>query len=404
MIKHRFFSQLSFITSALLFFPFVDIAICSPTNGSKITTSTVGSLRSNFQVTPTGQAHYSIPIDISPGTAGMAPALSIVYDSSSSNTRNGLLGMGFSLEGLTAITRDPCNKAQNGLIRGIDFTDQDRFCLGGEQLVAVKGLYGAEGTECRTYIDSKTKIVSYGRRGNGPASFRVWTKGGQVAEYGFTSDSQIGAQGKETMALWGLNRIQDTAGNFLDVHYFKDEVQGSFYPLEINYTGNEKTKLAPYNSIKFVYEERSDVKTTYQAGSKNTLDKRLKAIRTYQGEALVYEHLLSYEISKNTFRSRITNIQKCASSGVCLPPTRFEWQTNEAGWEEAPPQFLPPAAIINNQGDSKPLSVDNGVRFVDLTGNGLLGIIQNVYWSPGNSQCLSGKSMFRLWLCMNTCS
>ncbi|EKE01474.1 MAG: Rhs family protein [uncultured bacterium] len=56
------------------------------------------------------------------------------------------------------------NKTQNGLIHGVDFTDQDRFCLNGEQLVAIRGAYGADGTEYRTYIDSKTKIVSYGQR------------------------------------------------------------------------------------------------------------------------------------------------------------------------------------------------------------------------------------------------
>jgi len=40
-------------------------------------TSNVGTLKGNFQVTPTGQAHYSIPIDVPPGTAKMQPVLAI---------------------------------------------------------------------------------------------------------------------------------------------------------------------------------------------------------------------------------------------------------------------------------------------------------------------------------------
>lgn len=386
MPKYHHSNWLALLVTIFLFFITTNVTSSAPTSDPKTTTSNVGSLKGNFQVTPTGQAHYSIPIDAPPGTAGMTPALSIVYDSASSNTRTGLLGAGFSLEGLTAITRCSSNKTQNGLIHGVDFTAQDRFCLNGEQLVAVKGNYGTDGTEYRTYIDSKTKIISYGHYGSGPASFKVWTKGGQAAEYGFTSDSQVKAQGKDAVAIWALNRIQDTVGNYLAVHYFKDEDQGSFYPTEINYTGNEKAKITPYNSIKFIYEERPDTKTTYQAGSKTTLDKRLKTIQVYQGTNLVYEYRLTYAISENTFRSRIISIQKCSGNGVCLPPTKFEWQTNEKGWVEAPSSYIPPAAILNYQGDSKPLGADNGIRFVDIAGNGLLGIVQHVYWNPNNIQ------------------
>ena len=384
MSKYRFSNWLVSLAAVFLVFTSTNVASNSPTDNTKVPTSDVGSLKGNFQVTPTGQAHYSIPIDVPPGTAGMAPALSIVYDSSSSNTRNGMLGMGFSLEGLTAITRCPSNKTQNGLIHGVDFTDQDRFCLNGEQLVAINGAYGANGTEYKTYIDSKAKIISYGRQGNGPAGFKVWTKGGQTAEYGFTSESQVKAQGKDSVALWGLNRIQDTAGNYLDVQYFKNENQGSFYPTEINYTGNERAepKLIPYNSIKFIYEERPDIKTTYQAGSKNTLDKRLKSIQVYQSSNLVYEYRLEYEISKNTFRSRITSIQKCTGSGVCLPPTKFEWQVNEDGWEWAP-QFIPPTNIILAHDTGKGYHTEDlGVEFIDLNGSGRLDIVQSTFRTP----------------------
>jgi len=361
------------------------VTTISSSSNLKHNTSTVGSIKGKFSVTPTGQAHYSIPIDVSPGTADLVPAISITYDSTSSNIKNGLLGMGFSLEGLTAITRCSCNKAQNGLIHSVDFTNKDLFCLNGEQLVAVHGSYGDDGTEYRTYTDSLVKIISYGKQGSGPARFKVWTKGGQIAEYAFTPDSQIKAEGKNEVAVWSLNKIQDTAGNYLEVRYFKDEDKGISYPIEILYTGNKNAKIEPYNSINFIYEDRPDTKITYAAGSKNILDKRLKTIQTYQSTNLIFEYKLSYEISKNTKRSRITSVQKCTGRGVCLPPIKFEWQTNEEGWEWAP-QYIPPTAIIDNRGDNRPRGTDNGVRFVDLTGNGLLGIVQHVYWNSSNIQ------------------
>jgi len=332
----------------------------------------VGTLKGNFQVTPQGTASYSIPISVPPGTADIAPLLSIAYNSQGSNlpSANGLLGTGFSLQGLTAISRCPSNLAKNGHIHGVDYTDQDLFCFNGEQLVAVKGAYGQDGTEYRSYVDNRTKIISYGRQGNGPASFKIWTKGGQVAEYANTSDSQVKAEGKTTVAAWALNRITDVAGNYLDMHYFKDESKGEFYPSEIDYTGNTKAGLAPYNSVKFIYENRPDVRTWYKAGSKEILDQRLKEIQVYSRSTLVYDYKFSYEISPNTYRSRLVSVQECAGDGVCLKPTAFNWQTNEKGWESAP-QFIPPTPIVDAGGG------DLGVRFVDLNGTGVPQMVQN---------------------------
>jgi len=332
---------------------------------------TVGALKGNFQVTPTGTAAYSIPIAVSPGTGDIAPLLSIVYNSEQEGPMgNGLLGTGFSLQGLTAISRCPSNLAKNGHIHGVDYTDQDLFCFNGEQLVAVKGAYGQDGTEYRTFVSSNTKIVSYGRQGNGPASFKIWTKGGQVAEYASTSDSQIHAEGKNTVAVWALHKITDSAGNYLDIHYAKDEGKGEFYPIWIDYTGNAKAGLDPYNSVKFIYEGRPDPHTWYQAGSKNTIDRRLHEIQVLSGTSLLYDYHFNYEISPNTFRSRLSSIQQCDGSGVCLRPTTFSWQTNEMGWESAP-QFTPPTPIVD--GDGK----DLGARFMDVSGTGLSSLVQN---------------------------
>ncbi|WP_089376017.1 SpvB/TcaC N-terminal domain-containing protein [Methylobacillus rhizosphaerae] len=46
----------------------------------------------NFSVGNDGSANYSIPLSVPPGTAGMAPTLSLNY---SSQSGNGLVGIGW---------------------------------------------------------------------------------------------------------------------------------------------------------------------------------------------------------------------------------------------------------------------------------------------------------------------
>ncbi len=59
-------------------------------------------LPGQFDVSPTGAALYSVPIEVPPGTGGMSPALTLDYDSDGGN---GLLGVGWNLGGLPSIGR-----------------------------------------------------------------------------------------------------------------------------------------------------------------------------------------------------------------------------------------------------------------------------------------------------------
>nr|VFK18896.1 MAG: virulence plasmid B protein [Candidatus Kentron sp. LPFa]VFK33459.1 MAG: virulence plasmid B protein [Candidatus Kentron sp. LPFa] len=133
-----------------------------------------------------------------------------------SNAGNGLLGVGFSLSGLSVITRCGQTIAQDGRKGGVYYDARDRFCLDGQRLIAISGADGGDGTEYRSELDGYSKIISNGQQGSGPQWWRVQTKSGQVMDFGNTADSRIKAQGKSLARLWAVSRIEDTVGNGID--------------------------------------------------------------------------------------------------------------------------------------------------------------------------------------------
>ncbi len=143
-----------------------------------------------FNVGASGAFSYTIPIAIPPGTAGMVPALSLDY---SSQSGDGPEGVGWSLSGIPAITRCPRTIAQDqGVHGGVNFDTNDRFCLGGQRLILISTdkSYGADGAEYRTEINGFSRIISHGTPGTTATWFQVWTKSGQIMEFGNTTDSK----------------------------------------------------------------------------------------------------------------------------------------------------------------------------------------------------------------------
>ena len=85
-----------------------------------------GAIQGSFAVSSTGEASYPIPLMVPPGAAGMQPSLGVSYNSASGD---GMLGMGFSLSGLSAITRCARTMAQDGEIRSVRYDQKDALCL-----------------------------------------------------------------------------------------------------------------------------------------------------------------------------------------------------------------------------------------------------------------------------------
>src|SRR5262249_47729349 len=116
------------------------------------------ALPGKFGVSTSGAATYTIPIAVPPGTAGVAPSLSLEYNS---HDGDGIMGIGWSLGGLPSIARCPMTIAQDGWKWGVDYNSSDHFCLDGQRLVVVNGLYGGDDEQYRTEVDSYSRIISH---------------------------------------------------------------------------------------------------------------------------------------------------------------------------------------------------------------------------------------------------
>jgi RHS repeat-associated protein len=317
-----------------------------------------------FGVTHSGAATYRIPLWTPPGVGGAELALALVY---SSRAGNGTLGAGWSLQGLSAITR--CNRtwAQDGVAGGVSNTSADRYCLDGQQLKLVAGTYGAPGSTYATEVESFARIVANGTIGNGPASFTVTSRSGQVQEYGSTADSRAYAGGTGTVRSWALSRIGDRAGNSVALAYFNDAGagaygNGSFRIAAIAYP-TTATGQGPFYEVVFGYSARpaADVPTGYLAGypvrEPNKLDTiTIRAVGTY---APIKSYNLAYGTSPTNGRLRLTSVQECGANS-CFEPTAIGYQDGVAGWQatrvelgySASPQQPPLAPDLNGDGYS----------------------------------------------------
>lgn len=346
----------------------------------------VGTTAGQFEVTPSGSATYSIPITVPPGTAGMQPSLAIVYDSQGNST---LLGQGFALNSLSAITRCAAALEPDGFIDGADFDSNDRFCLDGQRLVVAAGTYGAVGAEYRTEIESFSKVVSVAGAAQDPGHFVVYTKAGLIMEYGATPDSRweavTVAPTPDTVQIfcepppdenlcyevitpgytppgygkahsWAVSKVRDAAGNYYAVTYAEDANTGEHVPAAIQYTGND-SGLLPNADVQFVYETRPDASTRFFAGSLVTQSKRLLRLEIRLDNATVREYRFAYGggagpeweyirvcepppdenvcydqpvAGYTPYGSRLSSVTECAG-GECLNPTTFSWTAPGSG-------------------------------------------------------------------------
>ncbi|MCH6257168.1 FG-GAP-like repeat-containing protein [Puniceicoccaceae bacterium K14] len=295
----------------------------------------VGSLPGSVDVSNTGTASYTIPIEVAPGTGGFEPVLKLIYNS---NSRDGFMGYGWSLGGLSSISRIGTNEYLETLdkasfdegdfkTRGVQYNYNDRFSLDGNRLVHVNsGTYGGNGAEYRTEVDTFAEVKSYGTHGSGPSYFKVRSKDGLTFWYGNTTDSKLVPAGKNTIAIWAVNRIEDAAGNSMTIEYQNLGDDSALYPKRIDYSYDNSTSEGDWgaNSVRFSYASKTYPSTSYAVGSKFEHSHMMSSIDVYEESTKVRTYTLAHTLS-GTKRWRLDSVTLSAG-GDSLPATIFDYE------------------------------------------------------------------------------
>ena len=292
----------------------------------------VGRLQGSYAVGQTGSASYSIPVWMPKGARGIQPNLAIVYSSGSPDS---MLGPGWNLAGLSAISR--CNRtvAQDGTPGAIELSYVDRFCLDGNQLRTTFGTYGYPGSTYQTEVDAFMRVTANGTTGNGPTYFIVEGKDGLYYEYGNTIDSRAFSSTSTTPYSWLLNKVRDRQGNNYRVTYASSN--GSIHPVSIEYTQTPSLTSPFYTypyKINFIYQARQSSLYRYVSGTQIQESEVLGAIsvENFTGGTL-RRYNFGYGTSPITQRDFLATIQECTSS-TCLKATSITYQFGQAGFPQ----------------------------------------------------------------------
>jgi RHS repeat-associated protein len=205
-----------------------------------------------FSVDGDGAACYSIPLQLPPGINGMQPTLSLDYNSS-----RGLnsLGVGWTLTGLSTITRVPATQAQDGRFGGVKFNANDCFALDGQRLINMSQPLPDGSPVYRTEIDSGLIAVPTTNSSvtGGPISWQVFSQDGRCTEYGMTADSRCPVSSQSNaVQYWAVNRVTDLCGNQYNVTYNS----------RVDYTDASGTKYSSIMPAKITYGDRSVATTS----------------------------------------------------------------------------------------------------------------------------------------------
>ncbi len=350
----------------------------------------VGSPAGSLMVNGSGAATYNLAISC-PNGGSLTPQIGLAY--SSQNAGYGLAGYGFTVTGLSSITRgEKTLFNNNGSIKGVTYTNNDNLFLDGKRMILKSGSACQEGAVYCLEGDPYTKITAHGTYNNSTADtwFEVKTADGKTYQYGKTTAARVSYKNKNgytRIASWHMNRVEDVYGNYIHCDYSISNLHA--YPYTIYYGVNTNKDRGITNRIVFEYQNLGSNSSTFNIeDQKGKIEKCISTITTYTGSTVFRKYQLTYNSSSdgstNKF-TRLTQIQELNGSGESLTPVQLTWN------------YLPSRTASYSQIN---VSTKDGLSYVeeqnksffaaDLNGDGVSEIIRmapvKIYTGGGSYQ------------------
>ncbi|WP_158648321.1 FG-GAP-like repeat-containing protein, partial [Candidatus Symbiothrix dinenymphae] len=346
----------------------------------------VGNLSGTLDVSPSGAATYSVPIEVPAGIQGLQPSISLVYNS---QVGNGLVGWGCNLSGISVITRGTRDIYHDGAAGGLTHFIGDAYYLDGQRLLlhASAGPVGDEGALYFPESDPFTLVIVHGTYTTTIADtwFEVVTKDGKVYYYGRTTGArQSYTAGRSTPRInaWYLDYVEDAFGNYMNYTYHKDNY--FVRPNTITYGKNKNETTPSENTVSFNYTSRSDKVPFVMEGVKGSMSYRLSGITSKTGSTTYREYVFEYAETDNF--SRLKTITEKNGAGEHFNPIILSW--------DVLPAFSQTASSLTFNTGSVSTSAGYGAQSffaADMNGNGLSDLV-GTYMSGSSKYAIVYKA------------
>lgn len=266
-----------------------------PTTFSIDKSKSVGEIEIISGTTPGGAKTYQIPIKVYDGIKGMQPDLSLTYNSQGANST---LGYGWTLSGLSLITRGNRSYYYDGKASGKSMNCNDVFILDGTRFIETGRQTGSIFYESE-FGNIKAKGVTSGEV---LKYFEVFFPNGNKGIYGYASSTQ-------NSLSYPLTSLKDIKDNKIEFTYV---LSNNLYNIKkIAYGGS---------SLEFEYSSRQDPILLYDGGTRTYNEQLITGIVSKFGLNPIGRYDLKY-----TARNSISLLTEVGYSafGKSLNPILF---------------------------------------------------------------------------------
>lgn len=291
----------------------------------------VGTLGGSFSVGRSGAATYNLQFEV-PHGGSLTPQIGLSYNSQLNGY--GLAGYGFSITGISAITRGGYDLFHDGWQGGVTYTAVDNLLLDGKRLILQSGTSGQDGATYTVEGDPFTKVVVHGNYGTSEATtwFEVTTNTGMTYQYGNSASSKVtyrNKSGRARIASWYVNKATDKYANYITYEYAISNL--SIRPITITYGTNSTKSRGIVNRVNFIYRGLGENARPFTIEDQQGMtDMCLSAITTTCNNTIYRKYTFSYADNSdytNKKWTRLVRIEEQNGEGKKLSPVHLVWES-----------------------------------------------------------------------------